>query len=648
MTLDTTTPARTALRRLPLGSITPLGWLADQLRLQADGLTGSLEDIWPDLGASSAWKGGDGEDWERGPYYLDGLVPLAHVLGDERLLARASTWIEAILAGQREDGFFGPTTNDDWWPRMVVLKVLTQWAEATDDERVVPFLQRYFAHQLRALPGRPLRDWGKWRGAENLLAVHWLYERTGEPWLLELAEVLQGQAVDWDEYFTVFPHREVTTEPRLSSHVVNVAMGVKGPAVRQLFDPSDDHRQAFEEGLSNLDRFHGQVHGMFSGDEHLAGTAAARGTELCAVVEMMFSLGESVRVWGDRDHADRLERVAYNLLPAGMNADLTAHQYHQQANQVLVDVARREWTAAGDDCTIFGLEPNFGCCTANLHQGWPKLLQSMWLATDDGGIAAVVHGPSAVRHATDSGSFCLTATTTYPFGDTIRYTVTEAPAGPVPLHLRVPAWCDAAEVRIAGEEHGAVVVDGFVVLRREWHAGDEVDLWLPAVPRVNQRPNGAVGIDLGPLVMAHCAGEIWERLPGSRHFGDWEVRPRSSWNLGLALGQGDGVVPSAGVRRCAPGARPFELRNGPPERRVEGAPVEVWLPGRQVDAWVLERNSAADPPASQETGPTSHLVQLVPYGSARIRVAEFPRVLVADGESWTSDDWKRGRSEPPA
>src|SRR5688500_12334377 len=162
------TLAPMALRALPLGSIEPRGWLRDQLRLQADGFTGLLPDHWPDVGDNSAWLGGTGEDWERGPYYCDGLIPLAHQLKHERLLGRASRWVEWTLASQRPDGFFGPATNADWWPRMVMLKVLIQHAEATRDERVASFMERYFAHQLRELPGRPLEKWGQARGAENV------------------------------------------------------------------------------------------------------------------------------------------------------------------------------------------------------------------------------------------------------------------------------------------------------------------------------------------------------------------------------------------------------------------------------------------------------------------------------------------------
>lgn len=628
-------PLSTAFHRLPVGAVTPRGWLATQLRLQADGLTGALEDIWPDVGPDSAWRGGNGEDWERGPYYLDGLVPLAHVLRDEALVAKAQRWVDAILDSQREDGWFGPKTNDDWWPRMVVLKVLTQHAEATGDDRVVPFLQRYFRYQLRELPARPLRGWGKWRGAENSLAVAWLYARTREPWLLDLARLLEDQTIDWDAYFTEFPHRDVTTNPRLSTHVVNVAMGVKGPAVRQLFTPSAGHRRALDEGLANLDRYHGQVHGMFSGDEHLAGPAAARGVELCAVVEMLFSLGEVVRVWGDPEHADRLERVAYNLLPASMTADVRAHQYHQQANQVRADVAPRDWTAADDDCTIFGLQPNYGCCTANMHQGWPKLVQTMWMVTERGGLVALVHGPSAVRMPVDSGAFAVESETAYPFGETIRYRVTEAPGRPVALHLRVPAWCDAPELSVNGERPDGTPAGGFLVVERQWAAGDEVELYLPTRPRLNRRANGAIGVDLGALVMVYAPGEIWERIPDSEGFGDWEVRPRSGWNVGIAVDED--ILAGARVERSEPGPLPFGLTTGPPERKVEGAPVRLWVPGTRVAEWGLRHNSAAEPPVlADRTAYVGHRVQLVPYGCARVRVAEFPRLAPATREDWDS------------
>lgn len=627
--------APTAMRELPLGSVRPAGWLAEQLRLQAEGLTGSLEEIWPDVGPDSAWLGGNGEDWERGPYYLDGLVPLAHVLADERLLAKVERWTEAILGGQRRDGSFGPPTNDDWWPRMVALKALTQHADATGDPRIPAFLAAYFRYQLGELPRRPLRDWGRARGSENVLSVAWLFERTGEAWLLDLARILLRQSADWGAYLTDFPCTEVTRTWDHMTHVVNVAMGLKAPAVRALIDGDVSQRQVAATALANLDRYHGQVHGMFSGDEWLAGPEAHRGVELCAVVETMFSLEQMLRIWGDAGHADRLEQLAYNLLPATISADMTAHQYHQQANQVLATIEQRDWTQAGDDCTIFGLEPNFGCCTANLHQGWPKLVRSMWMETPEGGLAAVIHGPSTVRWMHDGHVVEVEARTDYPFAETISFEVRLPEGGlPIsfPIRLRVPGWCETPRLAVNGASEAGRVIGDYLVIEREWSDGDLVELRLPMTPRTIPRPREATGVALGPLVLAFSPGEIWQRLPGSVAFGDWEVRPRRAWNMALAF-LPETLASVSRVERPGIASPPFGLRTGPPPFGVEGVPLKVWLPGRRVPEWRLEGGSAAPPPAvSGEAADVDRMMPLVPYGCARLRITEFPTARPLAGQ----------------
>src|SRR4028118_1969600 len=91
---------------LPLGSVRPLGWLRNQLRIQADGLSGHLDEFWPDV-ANSKWIGGDAEGWERGPYWLDGVVPLAFLLDDAGLKAKVRRWMDYILSHQHEDGWLG-------------------------------------------------------------------------------------------------------------------------------------------------------------------------------------------------------------------------------------------------------------------------------------------------------------------------------------------------------------------------------------------------------------------------------------------------------------------------------------------------------------------------------------------------------------
>ena len=195
-----------AFNPLPLGAVRPAGWLKNQLQIQAAGLTGHLDEFWNDVGPNSGWLGGSGESWERGPYYLDGLLPLAYQVNDATLIAKAKKWVDWSLTHQRADGEFGPPSNDDWWPRMVMLKVLTQYEEVTGDERVIPAMSRYFRYELESLPQRPLRDWGRYRWQDNVYSVLWLYNRTGDKNLLRLAHLLHDQGYDWESQFAHFTY----------------------------------------------------------------------------------------------------------------------------------------------------------------------------------------------------------------------------------------------------------------------------------------------------------------------------------------------------------------------------------------------------------------------------------------------------------
>ena len=194
---------------LPLGTIRAKGWMEDQLLRMKKGMTGHLDQVYEQvMGQRNGWLGGVGDVWERGPYWIDGLLPLAYILDDEELKKKVRPWIEWSLASQKENGYFGPDTDRpyepglqrdnayDWWPKMVMLKIMQQYYSATGDERVIQLLTNYFKYQLKTLPESPLGHWTFWgeqRGGDNLMVVYWLYNITGDKFLLELGELIHKQ-----------------------------------------------------------------------------------------------------------------------------------------------------------------------------------------------------------------------------------------------------------------------------------------------------------------------------------------------------------------------------------------------------------------------------------------------------------------------
>lgn len=633
---------------LPLGTIKAKGWLQEQLWRMAQGMSGHLDQIYePVMGARNGWKGGDGDVWERGPYWIDGLLPLAYLLDDATLKEKVKPWIEWTLASQKENGYFGPDTDRpsesglqrdharDWWPKMVMLKVMQQYYIATGDSRVISFLTRYFKYQLHELPSNPLGKWTFWgeqRGGDNLLVVYWLYNITGDSFLLELGDLIHKQTFDWTG---VFLHGDQLYRQQ-SMHCVNLAQGFKAPIVYYQKSGDKDQLASVYKATEVIRNTIGFPTGLWAGDELIRFGEPTHGSELCTAVEMMYSLENVLEITGDMRWADHLERVAYNALPTQVSDDVSCRQYYQQINQVSITNEFHNFSTPheGTD-NLFGTLSGYPCCTSNFHQGWPKLVQHLWYATADNGLASLVFAPSEVTAKVANGvSVHIIEDTYYPFNERINYRITypqkEVSSCSFPFHVRIPEWSGTPVVKLNGEvltlpeSHNHTMV-----ISRLWKSNDVLSVEFPAEVKISRWFDRSAVVERGPLVYALKLNEKWEKKvfdsEGARKkYGDWfyQVTTDSKWNYSLKEQniKPKNIAANFRVTQSETSCSyPWTLKD---------APIRIKTTARLLPEWILQNGSAGFIPYyvqnTDRVDANEQEIELIPYGCTTLRITEFP------------------------
>lgn len=593
--------------------IKPEGWLRRQLEIQAESLAGNLDKVWRDV-RDSKWIGGDAEGWERVPYWLDGFIPLAYLLEDEDMIARAKKYIDAIISFQKPSGWICPCTEEeiptyDSWAVQLISKVLVVYYECSGDERIPDVLYRVVRNYYDLLSSGTITlfKWGKYRWFETFIAIGFLKGVYKEPWLNDLARILKDQGADYSKLTDLW--KRPLNKWTYDTHIVNLAMMLKHEAVSHRY-LGEEYTDVAEKLSEVLRTYNGTPVGLFTGDECLGGLSPIRGTELCSVAEQMYSYELLFAESGDFKWAERLEMLAFNALPATISDDMWAHQYDQQSNQIacIRFPGKPLFGTNKHEAHLFGLEPEYGCCTANFGQAWPKLALSTWAFNRFKTICSVVPLPSSIE--TEWAN--ITLKTNYPFENVLEYTI-EAKED-FNFFVRLPARID--NVRVNGKRHcDPVFLSQFLSAGME----ETLTVTFDTKPEFIDRPHNLKSVRCGSLVFSlpieyEKKMYEYERKGVERKFPycDYEYIPKSDW--GYAFSSFDFKLNRKEVTDT-----PFSS---------EKPPVTLTARMRKI-SWGLEdgyEHVCAKLPESRTPISDEVEIELYPYGCAKLRMTEMPLI----------------------
>jgi hypothetical protein len=644
---------------LPVGSVEPRGWVREFLKRQREGLTGHLGEISAWLQKDdNAWLSKDGKGkygWEELPYWLKGYIELAYIFNDPKMIAESKTWIEGTIASQRPNGDFGPDQRfedgtRDYWANMIMLFCLQSYYEHTHDERVLDLMTKYFKYQL-TVPDKEMLThyWQKMRGGDNLYSIFWLYNRTGDPELLKVAEKINRCTANW---------RMKDNLPNW--HNVNIAQCFREPGEYFLLSHDASDLDFAYANFREVRKRFGQVPGgMFGGDENCrAGYDDPRqAIETCGIVEQMLSDEMLFQISGDPFWADHCEEVAFNTYPAAVMPDFTALRYLTAPNMAVSD-SKNHAPGIDNGGPFLMMNPfSSRCCQHNHSHGWPYFNKSLWMATPDNGVCAAMYSASEVRVKVGDGTEVRFAEDShYPFDETIRFQFGADKSVTFPLYLRVPAWCESPQVSINGRKAKLDSRNGkFVRIEREWKNGDTVTLQLPMEVSVRKwvHNHDSVSVDYGPLTFSLKIGERYDQhdsiktAVGDSHWQpgadpskwpSWEIQPTTPWNYGLVLND-KSPEKSFKVKKGKWPANDFPFT-------PDAAPITMTVKAKQIPEWQLDRNGLCavlqDSPVLSDR-PTE-TVTLIPMGAARLRISAFPVI----GTGPTAHRWLAPEKPKPS
>ncbi|NOR27727.1 MAG: hypothetical protein GQ540_04255 [Lutibacter sp.] len=623
-------PEFNTFNKLQITAIQPNGWIEEFLIRQKDGLTGNIEvagypydtKMWATekiKGSTKAWW-----PYEQTGYYIDGANRLGHLLNDASLKEKAKVQTQYVLDHiNPETGRVSTNLADRWWrwPYAGFFRTyMTDYSE-TKDLKIVEALHKHYLTFTA-------KDFADDLELANVEEICWLYGITKDEKLLEMAE----------EAYRIFKS-DIENRNRAGSdiqfgadrqpdhHVVVYLELVKIPAILYSHTGKKEYLEEALNGIKKAEKYNMLISGLPSSTEHFTGISELSGTETCNTAVFPHTFGYLLRITGDANLGDKIEKAVFNAGIGSITKDFKSHQYFSAPNQFISTLTSNDY---GHNPGRMAFLPGHDveCCTGNVNRFMPYYVEQMWLSSENNGLVASLFGPTTVTANVGENQMPITITeaTNYPFSENVEFKFQLEKPTSFPFYIRIPAWSSDTQLTVNGKTVDAEITAGtFFKLEREFSNNDVILLTMPMEVTTSSWPNNGIGIERGPLVYSYPISETttiaadYER--STKEFPALEMQPNTDWNYALNLSEGK----NSGIEIIKTKENGYAWDTG-------NSPIKIRVPVKKVTNWELKEIENTDnfkttpefPKELQTEGETEY-IELVPYGSTLLRLTVFPK-----------------------
>lgn len=523
-------PIPEAYKPLPVGSVEPEGWIRAQMTTDAvDGMAGHFIELRPAFGSAS-WvtKNGNPAAGEMGGNWIDGYVRMAWLTGNPVAKKKAADFIRDILNSKDSDGYIGNIKaekrfnnrmTDEFWMQSRTYVALLAYYELTGDNKVLDAviaatkltMSKYGTHNSPFHLTSAERAAGK-KGRERTVNGHglmfvdvleWLYRITGDRSYADFAVFLYEDFSTSDDVDT--PDIQLRSLLNMKYpffwHGVHAVEHLRVPLFLAYANGNELYQQAEKNAFAKLQK-HIVPGGSCASDESVMNHTPMpeQSYEYCTTTELCTSLESALQKTGDMKYADMVERAVFNAAQGARMPDGKCIAYLSSAtlpsaledHDIPYAGARRHKLSPAHD--VGG-----ACCSANAVKIMPYYTCAMWMKpVKEDGLAALLFGPSKVHADVKGVQVTIDEKTSYPFSDTITFTVSTKTPVDFPLVIRIPEW--AGNVQITAPGAKIATGDGLRTLTKTWQTGDRVTVDFENPIVLGNLADGEVSINRGPLL----------------------------------------------------------------------------------------------------------------------------------------------------